>query len=145
MTPAIIEASDVACASAAVDLASPFRGDIDPNQQVALIAQLFADHRAKAVLAPMSWAEAVGLMTTFKPNLVMRADDPIGMAKEVEAHVALLSKDAARYRYLRAKRSRDAFVVDGWIHVCREWPFMDEILTGDACDAIVDLARQPTP
>lgn len=38
--------------------------------------------------------EAIGLMTTAKPSMVMRADDPIGMAQEVVAEVERLREVA---------------------------------------------------
>lgn len=36
--------------------------------------------------------QAIGLMTTIKGSMVMRPDDPIGMAQEVAAYVAALEK-----------------------------------------------------
>jgi hypothetical protein len=40
------------------------------------------------------FTQAIGLMTTIKGSMVMRPDDPIGMAQEVAAYVALLEKVA---------------------------------------------------
>jgi len=41
---------------------------------------------------------AIGLMTTAKPTMAMRADDPIGMAREVAAETERLRADVARLR-----------------------------------------------
>jgi hypothetical protein len=41
--------------------------------------------------------EAIGLMTTIKGDMVMRPDDPIGMAQEVAAYVEALKPLPARW------------------------------------------------
>ena len=49
-------------------------------------------------VAPLSaWMQAVGLLTTLCPTLVMDSRDPVGMAKQIEAHVLAEKKrvDAA--------------------------------------------------
>ena len=46
--------------------------------------------------------EAIGLMTTIKPTMEMRADDPVGMAQEVVAEVERLREDV-KYWQARLK------------------------------------------
>ena len=82
-------------------------------------------------------AQAVGLITTLKPTMVMDADHPLDMAKEVAEYVT------ARIAELEAERR--------WIPVGERLPELDqEVLIYDqrgdiTIDYLVALNREGTP
>lgn len=66
-----------------------------------------------------AFVQAVGLMTTFKPSMLVRSDDPIGMAQEVEQHVngmqAVIADLVQAIDYTRQYIGEDALpAVPGW-------------------------------
>lgn len=71
----------------------------DVRHELAALRNLLRDHVLLQTDAT-KLREAIGLMTTIKPDMVMRADDPVGMAREVAAWVDMIrgDRDAAQER-----------------------------------------------
>lgn len=52
--------------------------------------------------------QAIGLMTTIKPDMEVDVSDPVGMALEVVKHVEQLKRDAESWEQCAAAASENA-------------------------------------
>ena len=76
--------------------------------------------------------QAIGLMTTIKGSMVMRPDDPIGMAQEVVEYVARLEKVAGDLNALiiSAQETMTAYLVPDGIDADQAIERVIELLDG---------------
>lgn len=90
-------------------------GDTEMEQECARLHVEWANSKAEwaaAIRDVVALREALGLLTTLKPSLEIRADDPMGMAWEIEQFVGdrLADMTAERDRYREELASIDSML-----------------------------------
>lgn len=70
-----------------------------------------------------AFTQAIGLMTTIKGSMVMRPDDPIGMAQEVAAYCAALEKAVEAAEIICDPEAAGRTMHESWMKTKREQGF----------------------